>query len=951
MKKKSMALLALTLSVSLGISGCSDSNNKKKTSETSSTESVSNESTSDSTKAPSETPSNTDTIVYTETQEADETINMMNKPESPYWFPAEFMEWNPQEDPDLELIKGTIPLATRVEKDKLNPVNETQNKDFKVVNLSIMNASTSGNSPHGLNKFSANTFSYWQYIDQLVYWAGSSGEGLIVPPSADVIDASHTNGVPVLGTIFFPMAEHGGKIEWLDDFLKTDDNGHFPIIDKLIETAQVLGFDGWFLNQETQGTEEAPLTKKHAELMQEFVVQYREQAGDSLSLIWYDSMTEEGKMDWQNTLNEKNDAYLLNENKQLGANHMFLNFWWTNDSYAKKDLLKKSKEKAEALGLNPYDIYAGIDVQADGYLTPVKWNLFAKDNVPYTSLGLYCPSWTYFSAQDLQDYESKERRLWVNENGNPSIATSVSDSEWHGISTYAIEKTVVNTAPFITNFSLGNGYNFFIDGQKVSSTDWNNRSVTDIMPTYRWILEQPDSNELKPSMDYSTAYYGGNSIKLYGEMEKDAASSLTLYSADLQVDSQMTAYTYVSADHNVAVDLVLSLSDGTSKIISGDTTATEEFTKISFDLSEAVDHTITTIGLNFTLKDESAITRINVGNLSFINTDAPMEQTISNLTIADQLFDDDGIYAGMKLTWDKVDGADYYEIYKIYEDGSRGFLGVTTAAAHYIHALAREEKEEVSTFMVIPVNKYQNRGAGSTVTMDWPNNRLPKSDFTASKTLCAPGEVISFTSLASQNTTEWEWTFEGADTPSSTEENPSVSYSEEGTYTVKLIAKNEEGTAEKEVAGMIQINKNAEGDLPVLSQGKETTASSFVNDNEAPQFAVDGKLDTKWCATGSAPHDITIDLGKESLVSEVYMAHAEAGGEGADMNTMWYTIETSTDGKTFTPSLEVKNNTAKETVDTFSPVNARYIKITAIKPTQGTDSAVRIYEIQARGLE
>ena len=69
-----------------------------------------------------------------------------------------------------------------------------------------MNASTSGNAPHGLNTANANVFSYWQYIDKLVYWGGSSGEGLIVAPSADVIDAAHRNGVPVLGTVFFPQA-------------------------------------------------------------------------------------------------------------------------------------------------------------------------------------------------------------------------------------------------------------------------------------------------------------------------------------------------------------------------------------------------------------------------------------------------------------------------------------------------------------------------------------------------------------------------------------------------------------------------------------------------------------------------------------------------------------------------------------------------------------------------
>ncbi|MDF2543007.1 MAG: glycoside hydrolase family 85, partial [Herbinix sp.] len=112
----------------------------------------------------------------------------------------------------------------------------------------------------------------------------------------------------------------------------------------------------------------------------------------------------------------------------------------------------------------------------------------------------------------------------------------------------------------------------------------------------------------------------------------------------------------------------------------------------------------------------------------------------------------------------------------------------------------------------------------------------------------------------------------------------------------------------------------------------------------------DGKTNTKWCATGPAPHNIIVDLGEIKVVSEVYMAHAEKGNESPDMNTLWYTIETSVDGKIFEPAIEAKTNTAAETLDTFRPREARYVKVTAIKPTQGSDSAVRIYEVQVHGL-
>ena len=94
---------------------------------------------------------------------------MNNQPESSYWFPEQLLEWNPEEDPDLAYNISTVPLAQRVDKENLTPVNSTQNKDTEVMAISIMNSSTSGNAPHGLNKVDCNIFTYWQYVDELVY--------------------------------------------------------------------------------------------------------------------------------------------------------------------------------------------------------------------------------------------------------------------------------------------------------------------------------------------------------------------------------------------------------------------------------------------------------------------------------------------------------------------------------------------------------------------------------------------------------------------------------------------------------------------------------------------------------------------------------------------------------------------------------------------------------------
>ena len=195
------------------------------------------------------------------------------------------------------------------------------------------------------------------------------------------------------------------------------------------------------------------------------------------------------------------------------------------------------------------------------------------------------------------------------------------------------------------------------------------------------------------------------------------------------------------------------------------------------------------------------------------------------------------------------------------------------------------------------------------------------------------------------------WEFPGASVETSADASPKVSYASEGTYTVKVTAKNASGEAVAEKENLITISSQVGDALALLSQGKDTEASAYVNENEAPPFAVDGDVTKKWCATGNPPHTITIDLGGVMTVSEVKIFHAQAGGESDTMNTKAYTILVSEDGEEFTEVVKVTKNTLGETSDTFQAVSARYVKLSVEKPTQGSDTAARIYEVEVYGLE
>ncbi|MGV3629801.1 MAG: two-component regulator propeller domain-containing protein [Bacteroidota bacterium] len=77
----------------------------------------------------------------------------------------------------------------------------------------------------------------------------------------------------------------------------------------------------------------------------------------------------------------------------------------------------------------------------------------------------------------------------------------------------------------------------------------------------------------------------------------------------------------------------------------------------------------------------------------------------------------------------------------------------------------------------------------------------PDPDFTASSTHIVVGESIDFTDLTGNNPAQWNWTFTGAGTGSSTMQNPTgISYNNPGCYAVELVVSNS--------TGMDSITKN-----------------------------------------------------------------------------------------------------------------------------------------------
>lgn len=864
------------------------------------------------------------------------THTYAEQPYSSYWFPNDLLNWSPETDKDAPFNKSGIPLATRYTGYQVNP---NVSPDAKLAALSSMADHTSGTPSQGSDQFNTYAFQYWQYVDVLVDWAGSSGEGIIVPPSADAIDAAHKNGVPILGTIFYPPTAYGGKIDWVNDSLVQSSDGSFPFADKLIEVARYYGFDGWFVNQETAGGNSATAAK-----MQQMLKYLQAKKPADMQIFWYDAMINSGSVSWQGALNASNKMFF--EDNGTVADKMFLDFRWGASQ------LSSSNSLAASLGRNPFDLFAGVDVEANGYNSAPRWSsIFPAAGNAVASLGLYRPDWAYKSSSGQADYYARENWFWVGPNGNPQ--QTAPGTSWPGIANFIADKTPVTSLPFVTHFNAGQGHFFAVDGTVLRDTDWNNRSLQDVMPTWRWIAESPGT-ALKPEIDFNNAYYGGSSLKVSGALSPQNTTQIKLYKTDLPVDGNTAlGITFKLADPDLEqphMKVAVSFSEDPDQFVyldAGDAPG-GAWTTASIPLSPYAGKRIAAIGLQFASDTAIGNYAVNVGGLSVaeLSGQGPQTPQLSSPKMANEF--SGGVAADARLTWTRTSSeAALFEIYRVKPDGSREFLGATPNDAYYVPEIDRIGKESESVLEIVGVDSEYRPSAPVTVALQWPEYPKPVANFTLSQSYAAPGQTIELFDQSSATAETVSWDIPGGQVDYSSG-HPVVTFNEEGTYEVTLIAANSSG--EDRHTAEITVTWAITGGQSNLALGKPATADSVCAAGEIANYAFDGSLSTKWCAnSGSGPHWVISDLGDSYAITDFALSHAELGGEAVSMNTNAYQIQISDDKQNWRNVVEVTGNTKGLTTHSIDMAEARYVRLWITKPTNSTDNAARIYEFAIDG--
>lgn len=145
----------------------------------------------------------------------------------------------------------------------------------------------------GSTSHDSYVFYHWNVVDTFVYF---SHYFVTIPPYG-WIKAAHQHGVKVLGTVI----TEGNNDTWDKILISQEETRRFA--DILVLVAKCYQFEGWLLNVENKIKQDD--IDNLIYFVQYLTESIHKEIEDS-EIIWYDSVTKNGDLKWQNELNEYN---------------------------------------------------------------------------------------------------------------------------------------------------------------------------------------------------------------------------------------------------------------------------------------------------------------------------------------------------------------------------------------------------------------------------------------------------------------------------------------------------------------------------------------------------------------------------------------------------------------------------------------------------------------------
>lgn len=155
----------------------------------------------------------------------------------------------------------------------------------------------------------------------------------------------------------------------------------------------------------------------------------------------------------------------------------------------------------------------------------------------------------------------------------------------------------------------------------------------------------------------------------------------------------------------------------------------------------------------------------------------------------------------------------------------------------------------------------------------------PIADFSANKTTVAINETVSFSDESSFAPTSWAWDF--GDGTTSTEQSPTHSYAEVGTYTVQLTVENENGSDTEIKENYITVEQGiicASDPCPIETDNDFTETSIPYYTSQPMSYQVNTPIDL--CLTIKCPETTSLEVN----IYGNYSVNANANITSIDIN-------------------------------------------------------------------
>ncbi|XP_050455330.1 cytosolic endo-beta-N-acetylglucosaminidase [Cataglyphis hispanica] len=307
-------------------------------------------------------------------------------------------------------------------------------------------------------------FYHWSIVDVFVYF---SHHFVTVPPCG-WINAAHHHGVKVLGTVI----TEGNNDTWNTILTSQEDAKKFA--DALVLVAKCYQFEGWLLNIENK------IKQEDIDNLIYFVKYLTENIHKEIEnseIIWYDSVTNKGELNWQNELNDTNKDFFLH------CDGIFLNYNWTESR------LSKSHIFAKELGRDIKDIYVGLDVWGrgcpggGGFNSAYALDLIRKQGL---SVAIFAPGWTH-------------------EYFGPSTFKILEDLFWAQLFPYLyVHVPIYEDETFKTSFCRGAGICYYYNGEEhFELYKINGESAHGKKAFYNLRMQQPQLSVPAPHLQFT----------------------------------------------------------------------------------------------------------------------------------------------------------------------------------------------------------------------------------------------------------------------------------------------------------------------------------------------------------------------------------------------------------------------------------------------------------------